>query len=213
MVYTECRSRLREWGSSRTSTSLIAELREQYGCGPVRFAGDDDALFERHLVRPFRGDEGAEGDDERSVGRRAFMYGGTIRITASRGGAVALAIALMAGLPQLVRAADDFEKIHAEAGRQWYDKYCMPCHGAGGAPGSAVYPDTKKPVDLRDYVERHGGKFPAAQWISVVTTDNPALVHTEVWHKIRDSQGGATSSAAGRSIVAAIASYVRSIQR
>ena len=89
---------------------------------------------------------------------------------------------------QRVLAADDFETVHAEAGRHWYDKYCVPCHGAAGAPGSAVYPDTKKPVDLRDYVQRHGGKFPAAQWISVVTTDNPMLIHTKVWQQIRDAQ-------------------------
>lgn len=98
--------------------------------------------------------------------------------------------------------------------RQWYDKYCIPCHGAGGAPGSAVYPDTKKPVDLRDYVQRNGGKFPAARWISVVTTDNPMQVHTKVWQRITDAQGGTTSAdATGRAIVASIASYVRSIQK
>ena len=28
----------------------IAKLREQYGCGPVRFTGTDDALYERHLM-------------------------------------------------------------------------------------------------------------------------------------------------------------------
>ena len=28
----------------------IAELLEQYGCGPVRFTGTDDALYERHLM-------------------------------------------------------------------------------------------------------------------------------------------------------------------
>jgi starch phosphorylase len=28
----------------------LAELRRQYGCGPVRFSGTDDALYERHLL-------------------------------------------------------------------------------------------------------------------------------------------------------------------
>jgi mono/diheme cytochrome c family protein len=141
------------------------------------------------------------------------MYGTSVRFMASSGGRVALAIALIAGLSHRVRAEDDFEKIHAEAGRQWYDKYCTPCHGVAGAPGSAVYADTKKPVDLRDYVERNGGKFPAARWISVVATDNPSLVHTDVWHSIRDSQGTSNSNVAGRAIVASIASYIRSIQK
>src|SRR5215471_10466756 len=28
----------------------VAKLREQYGCGPIDFAGTDNALYERHLV-------------------------------------------------------------------------------------------------------------------------------------------------------------------
>src|SRR5208283_1516773 len=28
----------------------FAELRRQYGCGPVQFAGEDEALYERHLL-------------------------------------------------------------------------------------------------------------------------------------------------------------------
>src|SRR5262249_15277927 len=28
----------------------IAELMEQYGCGPVQFTGTGDALYERHLM-------------------------------------------------------------------------------------------------------------------------------------------------------------------
>ena len=142
------------------------------------------------------------------------MWGRTLHMTVSRGGTVALAIALIAGLPHHVPAADDLQKIQAEAGRQWYETYCTPCHGAAGAPGTAVYPDTKKPVDLRNYVARHGGKFLVARWINVVATDNPSLVHTEVWHKIRDAQAGPNfSDAAARGVVASIASYVRSIQK
>jgi len=151
---------------------------------------------------------------ERQPRKEQRMKGTTVRITASSGIRVALAIGLIASLAHPVRAADEFEQIHAAAGRQWYEKYCTPCHGMAGAPGSAVYADTKKPVDLRDYVQRNGGKFPAARWISVVTTENPSLVHTDVWHKIRDSQGTANSSdVAGRAVVASIASYVRSIQK
>src|SRR6516164_6494005 len=26
------------------------DLLEQYGCGPIRFSGDNDALYERHLL-------------------------------------------------------------------------------------------------------------------------------------------------------------------
>jgi len=37
----------------------------------------------------------------------------------------ALAIALL-GAPRSMRAADDFDKVHAEAGRLWYDKASLP---------------------------------------------------------------------------------------
>jgi mono/diheme cytochrome c family protein len=146
--------------------------------------------------------------------RERAMVERTVRIMGSAGGAVALAIALIAGPAESVRAADELEKIQAEAGRQWYDKYCTPCHGAAGAPGSATFADGKKPVDLRDYVARNGGRFPAERWISVVTTENPTLVHTAAWKTIRDSQGTSISSdAAGSAVVVSIAYYVQSIQR
>jgi glycogen phosphorylase len=38
--------------SSLTSTEseALSKLRRQYGCGPVEFAGSDNALYERHLT-------------------------------------------------------------------------------------------------------------------------------------------------------------------
>src|SRR5262249_21366953 len=33
-----------------TGPDGLAKLREQYGCGPVEFAGADNALYERHLL-------------------------------------------------------------------------------------------------------------------------------------------------------------------
>jgi starch phosphorylase len=33
-----------------TETDSIANLRSQYGCGPIEFTGTDNALYERHLV-------------------------------------------------------------------------------------------------------------------------------------------------------------------
>jgi hypothetical protein len=58
-------------------------------------------------------------------------------------------------------------------GRIWYEKYCTPCHGPGGAPGSAVFAKSKQPVDLRTYVQRHGGKFPSGDWLTVVMAEPP----------------------------------------
>ena len=33
-----------------TGPDRLASLIEQYGCGPVRFAGTDEGLYERHLL-------------------------------------------------------------------------------------------------------------------------------------------------------------------
>jgi len=33
-----------------TGSNELSKLIEQYGCGPVRFAGTDEALYERHLI-------------------------------------------------------------------------------------------------------------------------------------------------------------------
>lgn len=127
--------------------------------------------------------------------------------------AAAAAFIALLGESRGVRAGDELDRVQAEAGRVWYDKYCTPCHGPAGAPGTAVFPDTKQPVDLRNYVQRSGGKFPAAQWIAAVTTDNPSRVHTEVWHEIRRAQTSvASADIGGRAVVASIASYIRSIQ-
>ncbi len=37
-------------GTKTQSQDGLAALREQYGCGPVKFAGTEDALYERHLL-------------------------------------------------------------------------------------------------------------------------------------------------------------------
>ena len=36
--------------SRPTTAPAAADLLEQYGCGPIRFSGDSDALYERHLL-------------------------------------------------------------------------------------------------------------------------------------------------------------------
>src|SRR6476469_8699743 len=36
--------------ASLTESNELSKLIEQYGCGPVRFTGTTDALYERHLV-------------------------------------------------------------------------------------------------------------------------------------------------------------------
>jgi hypothetical protein len=116
-------------------------------------------------------------------------------------------------VPNVARAEDELQQARTEAGRVWYEEYCSPCHGPGGAPGSAVYRDSKQPVDLRTYVQRHGGKFPAGEWIAIVGGSPRSPVHTEVWEKIRrQHQTLASGSAEARGIVAMIAEYVISVQ-
>ena len=119
-------------------------------------------------------------------------------------------------VPNRARAEDDeLQKARGEAGRIWYEQYCRPCHGKDGAPGSAVFHDSKEPIDLRKYVQRHGGKFPAGQWLSVVFGPEPHPTgHDKVWKKIRrEHQGvGPAGDAVARGIVASIADYVISVQ-
>ena len=36
--------------SKATNIVTNLELLDQYGCGPIRFSGNNDALYERHLL-------------------------------------------------------------------------------------------------------------------------------------------------------------------
>ena len=112
------------------------------------------------------------------------------------------------------RAEDDITRVLVEAGKARYGQYCMPCHGAGGAPGDAVHADSKKPVDLRTYVERNGGSFPTAQWLAVFEDVNPGSPHARVWDRIQQGQrvGVSANRAAARAIVGQIARYIASVQ-
>jgi hypothetical protein len=98
-------------------------------------------------------------------------------------------------------------------GRIWYDRYCTPCHGVGGQPGSATFVASKEPIDLRTYVQRHGDKFPAADWLMVVINRPPQNPHTGVWEELRRHEGGGIADeAATRGKVRSIAEYIMSIQ-
>jgi hypothetical protein len=98
------------------------------------------------------------------------------------------------------------------SGRIWYEKYCTPCHGPGGAPGSAVFVATEQPIDLRTYVRQRGGTFPAGEWLMVVMAEPPQNPHTEIWQRMRQDEGGAHSEIGARAKVRSIADYILSIQ-
>ena len=108
--------------------------------------------------------------------------------------------------------AQEHQSSTAENGPIWYEKYCTPCHGPGGAPGSAVFVASKQPVDLRTYVQRHGGKFPSGDWLSVVFGQPPNNPHTSIWERIRRDEGGTDSQIGARGRVRSIADYILSIQ-
>ena len=131
---------------------------------------------------------------------------GTLRL-------IAPAIALAVIMGSRAFAADEIDEALSSAGKVWYGKYCTPCHGPDGAPGNAVYKATKQLVDLRTYVQHHGGKFPAADWLAVIAETRPASVHAKVWESIKRAQAGMPgNTAAARGVVGSIARYVMSIQ-
>jgi hypothetical protein len=76
-----------------------------------------------------------------------------------------------------------------------------------------VFSDSKEPVDLRVYVQRHGG-FPSSDWLAVVFGDPVQTAHSAVWQRIQTDEAGTTAGGetTAHGVVASIADYVRSIQ-
>lgn len=102
-------------------------------------------------------------------------------------------------------ADDDIDRVLEEGGKARYQQYCTACHGPDGAPG-------KSKADLRTYVARHGGKFPAADWLAIIADTRPASPHAPVWERIRNDQLNTSGDVAARGVVGQIARYVMSIQ-
>jgi len=117
--------------------------------------------------------------------------------------------------PLQTYAGGEVQDARVQKGKLWYDQYCTPCHGAGGTPGSAVFAATKKPIDLRAYVQRNGGRFPTERWWDLVFSSQPRGVHAEAWERIRNDQhetGEVDRDIKARSVAAKIEFYVMSIQ-
>jgi hypothetical protein len=111
-----------------------------------------------------------------------------------------------------VHAEDEIDQALSQAGQVAYNRYCTPCHGPGGAPGTARHRKDNTPVDLRTHVAANGGTFPAGAWLAVVTSPNPRLAHARVFERIRRDQTGRTPNALARGVVAEIARYINSVQ-
>ena len=117
--------------------------------------------------------------------------------------------------PLRTYAGGEVQDARVQKGKLWYDKYCTPCHGAGGMPGSAVFAASKKPIDLRTYVQRNGGRFPSGRWWDLVFSSKPGGVHAASWERIRNDQSATDEverDVAAHGVVASIEMYVMSIQ-
>src|SRR4030095_7870194 len=124
----------------------------------------------------------------------------------------AAALIICCVVPSRARAQADHPSPRDD-GRIWYEKYCTPCHGLGGGPGSAVFPDSNQSVDLRRYVQRHGGHLPRDDWIAALFGPRVSGPHSAVWKKIRTDEGSTVQGEiVADGIVATIADYVISIQ-
>ena len=128
----------------------------------------------------------------------------------------ALAVVMIVGCltPPRSYAGNEVQDLRVQKGKLSYDKYCTPCHGAGGTPGSAVFAATKKPIDLRTYQQRNGGTFPSARWWDLTFSTQPGGVHAETWERIRNDQRETVDrDIMARGVVANIEYYVMSIQK
>ncbi len=128
-----------------------------------------------------------------------------------------LAVVVIVGCltPLRSSAGDEVQDARVQKGKLWYDTYCTSCHGTGGAPGSAVFAASKKPVDLRTIAQRNGGNFPSVRWWDFVFSSQPRGVHAEAWERIRNDQGKTDEierDIMARGVAANIEYYVESIQ-
>jgi len=112
-------------------------------------------------------------------------------------------------------AADEVQDGRVQTGKALYEKYCTPCHGSAGAPGSAVFATTKKLVDLRTVAQRNGGDFPSGRWWDFIFSSQPRGVHAAPWQRIRNDQTESVEverDVAAHGVAANIEYYVESIQ-
>ena len=128
-------------------------------------------------------------------------------------GVIVATVALVGIVGTRCAAAQQAPSPAANNGRIWYEKYCTPCHGTGGAPGEAVFVRNQQPIDLRTYVQRHGGEFPSGEWLMVVMAEPLHNPHTEAWERMhREDSGGTSGKTVARGKVRSIADYIVSIQ-
>ena len=133
-------------------------------------------------------------------------------------------IAMVAGLVLAVGYADQtknkivisVERTSPSDGKQMFNGYCAPCHGADGrGNGPAARALQTKPTDLTALARMNHGKYPDTHVISVLQfgTDIPAHGSTQmpVWGPILGRMS-ATNSQAKDLRLGNLSRYVEKIQ-
>jgi mono/diheme cytochrome c family protein len=105
-----------------------------------------------------------------------------------------------------------------EAGER-YRRACGSCHGIGGRGDGPVASSLRvPPPDLTTLAARHGGTFPRALVVGMITGDYPVDAHgtrdMPVWSERFEDGSGATAAASfyARRRTELIADYVASLQ-
>jgi mono/diheme cytochrome c family protein len=64
------------------------------------------------------------------------------------------------------------------SGQQMFGEYCAVCHGKDAKGGGPAAPALKKrPPDLTQLAQKHGGKYPEAAVENVIKGDDPMAAH------------------------------------
>lgn len=107
-----------------------------------------------------------------------------------------------------------------EDGAEFYRAACASCHGVDGRGDGPIAAALKAPpTDLTTLRHRHGGVFPRALVIAVITGERPIATHgtrdMPVWSQRFDPPAGATDVAAiyARRRIEILTTYIETIQR
>lgn len=132
---------------------------------------------------------------------------------------IAVLVAVSVGSTASVAAAEEALSPTAEAGRQEFNIYCVPCHGES-ATGNGVAAAALKdpPADLTMIAVRNGGTFDAAEVAKIIDGREKMPAHGSrempIWgdhlDDDADEAGDRESLVQGR--VALLVAYLETIQ-
>ena len=152
----------------------------------------------------------------RNYGRaaqNATRIAGTVLVlVAAVMGRAAFAQSMPVGVP--------LESAVAQAGREYYLRYCASCHGFQGRGDGAVAPAlSAKPADLTTMAQRRRGEFPVDELGAIIDGRKMLTAHgtreMPVWGERfgRDFEGDPARDQAIRGQILMLLVYLQSIQR